>query len=82
MKGENSKRKMKNHECPHIGECKRYVIEHDFIWKCLGKISWNHENCFKSKTIGTEDIRRLPIEWWGIKLIERGERAGLLKKKE
>jgi hypothetical protein len=61
---------MKNHICPHLNECKQYVSEHDFVWKCSGKISWNQENCFKSKTLGTKDMLRLPVEWWAMKLPE------------
>ena len=62
---------MKKRECPHMSECKQFILEHDFTWKCLGKHSWNHANCFKSNTLGVTEMRRLPIEWWGIKLIDR-----------
>jgi len=61
---------MKNRICPHLSECKQYVSEHDFVLKCSGKISWNQENCFKSKTLGTKDMPRLPVEWWAMKLPE------------
>jgi hypothetical protein len=61
---------MKNHTCPHIGECKQFVVEHNFVWKCLGKISWNQENCFKSNALEVKDISRLPAVWWAMKLIE------------
>jgi len=72
---------MKNHECPHMNECKQFVLEHDFVWKCLGKKSWNQENCFKSNAIGITEMRRLPIEWWGIKLIDRYRQMQSRKKK-
>gem|GEM_PF-4007142 len=36
----------------------------------MGKTSWNQENCFKTNAIGITEMRRLPIEWWGYKLIE------------
>jgi len=63
--------RMKNHKCPHINECKQFVQEHDYEWYCLGKTSWNQENCFESNGRGITEMQRLPIEWWGIKLIDR-----------
>ncbi len=62
---------MKNRECPHLSECKQFVLERDFEWKCLGEISWNQENCFKSNVIGTKELRELPMMWWATKLIDR-----------
>ena len=66
---------MKNHECPHLIECKQFILEHDFEWKCLGKISWNQENCFKSNAIGTKELRELPMMWWGKELLERWKKS-------
>lgn len=62
---------MKNHECPHLSECKQFIFKHDFEWKCLGKISWNQENCFKSNLIGTKELRELPMMWWAKELLKR-----------
>ena len=66
---------MKNHVCPHLNECRRFVLRHDFEWKCLGKISWNQENCFKKGLLGEKELRRLPIEWWAFKIIETLDKA-------
>ncbi len=62
---------MKNHDCPHLNECKQFVQEQDYDWYCLGKISWNQENCFKTNGKGIIEMRRLPLEWWTIKLLDR-----------
>jgi len=62
---------MKNHECPHLNECKQFVQEQDYDWYCLGKTSWNQENCFKTNGKGITEMRRLPVEWWTIKLLDR-----------
>ena len=72
---------MKNHECPHLNECKQFIQESDFAWKCLGKTSWNQENCFKTNKIGITEMRRLPIEWWAIKLIDRYRETQSKKKR-
>jgi hypothetical protein len=72
---------MKDHECPHLSECKQFILKHDFVWKCLGKTSWNQENCFKSNLIGIKEMRRLPIEWWAFKLIETLDKAQLEESK-
>jgi len=65
---------MKNHTCPHMNECKQFVLKHDFEWKCLGKISWNQENCFKTKSLGIEEMHELPIMWWGYRLIDASKK--------
>jgi len=62
---------MRNGECPHMSECKQFIQEHDFNSRCLGKTSWNQENCFKTNATGIAEMRRLPIEWWAYKLIDR-----------
>ena len=70
---------MKNHQCLHLDECQQHILKHDFVWKCLGKISWNQENCFKSNAIGTKDMFRLPTEWWAMKLIEAGNKEKVVE---
>jgi hypothetical protein len=62
---------MKNHECPHMAECEQLVLKHDFEWKCLGKISWSQENCFKTKMLGIKGKHELPRIWWANKLGEK-----------
>lgn len=62
---------MNNHECPHMEECKQLVLKHDFEWKCLGKTSWNQENCFKTKMLGIKEKHELPRIWWANKLMEK-----------
>jgi len=57
---------MKDNICPHLIECRRFVLKHDFEWKCLGKISWNQENCFKKGLLGEKEMRRTPLEWWAL----------------
>jgi hypothetical protein len=61
---------MKNHECPHISECKQFIQEQDFDWFCLGKISWNQESCFRSNLKGKLNVHK-PVDWYGNKLIDR-----------
>ena len=73
---------MKKHECPHLSECKQFIFKHDFEWKCLGKISWNQENCFKSNLIGTKELRELPMMWWGKELLERWKESKKAKRKK
>jgi len=62
---------MKNHLCPHLSECKQFIFKHDFEWKCLGKISWNQENCFRLNAIGTKELHELPMMWWAKELLKR-----------
>lgn len=57
-----------------MNECKQFVLKHDFEWKCLGKISWNQENCFKTKSLGIEEMHELPIMWWGYRLIDASKK--------
>ena len=61
-------------------ECKQFILKHDFEWKCLGKISWNQENCFKTKLLGIEERRELPIIWWAYRLIDASDEQPLIKK--
>ena len=63
---------MRKRECPYMSECKQFVTKHDFEWKCLGKYSWNHENCFKNELLGREK-RELPIMWWAYKITKEIE---------
>lgn len=72
---------MKNHNCPHLNECKQFVQEQDYDYYCLGKTSWNQENCFRNNEKGIVEMRRLPIEWWAFKVIDRYRQVQARKEK-
>jgi hypothetical protein len=70
---------MKKVECPHLMECKQFIQEQEYNSRCLGKISWNQDNCFKTNGIGITEMRKKPKEWWGHQLVVRDEE---MKKRE
>ena len=72
---------MKNHDCPHLNECKQFIQEQVYDYYCLGKTSWNQENCFKTNGKGITEMHRLPMEWWTIKLLDRYRQTQSRKEK-